>query len=47
MLLCVDTDPQNTLRKMAELKIPMTEFREMANVVVGDGGELLEYLQIP
>ena len=28
---------------MSELKIPMTEFREMANAVVGDNGELLEY----
>ena len=43
MLSCVDIDPQKTLSKMSELKIPMTEFRKMANAVVGDNGELLEY----
>jgi len=43
MLSCVDIDPQKTLSKMSELKILMTEFRKMANAVVGDNGELLEY----
>ena len=37
MFSCVDIDD------MSELEIQMTEFREMANAVVGDNGELLEY----
>ena len=43
---CVDIDPQKTLSKMSELKIPMTEFRKMANAVVGDNGELLKYCHL-
>jgi hypothetical protein len=39
MLACVDIDPP----KISKLKIPMTEFCEMANAVVGDNEELLEY----
>ncbi len=31
---------------MSKLKIPMTEFRKMANAVVGDNGELLEYFHL-
>ena len=39
MLSCVDADPKH----LATLPIPMTDFREMANAVIGDNGELLEY----
>ena len=39
MLSCVNTDPEH----LDALLIPMTEFRKMANAVVGDNGELLEY----
>jgi hypothetical protein len=39
MLSCVDADPEHS----AALPIPMTDFREMANTVIGDNGELLEY----
>ena len=39
MLLCVDID----LEQMTALPIPMTEFCEMANAVIGDNRELLEY----
>ncbi len=39
MLLCVDID----LKQMTALPIPMTEFHEMENAVVGDNRELLEY----
>jgi hypothetical protein len=38
-LTCEDTDPN----PLAELPIPMADFREMANAVIGDNGELLEY----
>jgi hypothetical protein len=39
MLLCAITDPDY----LATLPIPMTDFREMLNAVLGDNGELLEY----
>ena len=39
MLSCVNID----LKQLAALSIPMTEFCKMANAVVGDNGELLEY----
>ena len=42
MLSCVDID----LEQMAALPILMTEFCEMANVVVGDNRELLEYCHL-
>ena len=37
MLSCEDADPN----PLAELPIPMADFREMANAVIGDDGELL------
>ncbi len=42
MLSCVNID----LKQMAALPIPMTEFCKMANAVVGDNRELLEYCHL-
>jgi len=39
MLSCVDADPEH----LAALPIPMTDLRKMANAVIGDNGELIEY----
>ena len=39
MLSCMDADPEH----LATLPLPMTHFREMANAVIDDNGELLEY----
>jgi hypothetical protein len=39
MMSCVDANPEH----LAKLPIPMTDFHEMANAVIGDNGELLEY----
>ena len=34
------------LHQMSMRRLPMTWFCEMANVVIGEGGELLEYKQL-
>ena len=35
-----------TLHQMSMHRLPMTWFYEMANAVIGEGGELLEYTQL-
>ena len=49
MFVCIDIyKPNFTVKpqQMSMRRLPMTWFCEMANLVIGEGGKLLEYRQL-